>query len=234
MAVTPPVRPVSPLLKALLLGPLALAAGWAFLVLWPAADATGDLFAWTTSPVTAVLLGSAHGGAAAMLALAVRARCWAEVRVATAAGCLLMLLMLATTLAGRRDLHPDGGPLLGFLAARGWLAVHLAAPPVGLAALVAQLRTPGPAPARTPGCPGGWPSRWPARAPCSPCSASSWCCAPTSSPRTGPGPPARSTCAPSAPGPSPSAPAWRRPPASATCAGSAAGWPPWCSPDCSG
>ncbi|MFJ4674656.1 MULTISPECIES: hypothetical protein [unclassified Kitasatospora] len=153
MAATPPVRPASPLLKALLLGPLALAAGWAFLVLWPAAGATGDLFAWTMSPVTAVLLGSAHGGAAAMLALATRARCWAEVRVATAAGCLLMLLMLATTLAGRRDLHLDGGPLLGFLAAWGWLAVHLAAPPAGLAALVAQLRTPGPAPARTPRLP---------------------------------------------------------------------------------
>ncbi|MEU5385706.1 MULTISPECIES: hypothetical protein [Kitasatospora] len=153
MAATAPVRPVSPLLRALLLAPLALAAGWAFLALWPAAGATDELFAWAMSPVTAALLGSGYGGAAAMLALAARARGWAEVRVATAATCLLMPLMLATTLAGRRDLHLDGGPLLGFLAAWGWLAAHLAAPPIGLAALAAQLRTRGPAPARTPRLP---------------------------------------------------------------------------------
>ncbi|RPE28922.1 hypothetical protein [Kitasatospora cineracea] len=58
MAATAPVRPVSPLLRALLLAPLALAAGWAFLVLWPAAGATDELFAWAMSPVTAALLGS--------------------------------------------------------------------------------------------------------------------------------------------------------------------------------
>ncbi|MEU3496604.1 hypothetical protein ABZ747_24325 [Kitasatospora cineracea] len=230
MAATAPVRPVSPLLRALLLAPLALAAGWAFLVLWPAAGATDELFAWGMSPVTAALLGSGYGGAAAMLALAARARGWAEVRVTTAATCLLVPLMLATTLAGRRDLHLDGGPLLGFLAAWGWLAAHLAAPPIGLAALAAQLRTRGPAP---PGCPGGSPPRWPAAAPCSPCSASPSPSAPARSPRTGPGPPARSTSAPSAPGPSPSGPPCCRPPASPNCAGSAAGWPPWCSPDCS-
>ncbi|BAJ32029.1 MULTISPECIES: hypothetical protein [Kitasatospora] len=146
----PAARPASPVLRLLLLGPLAAAAGWAFLALWPAAGATDDLFAWAMSPVTAVLLGSGYGGAAVMLALAARARGWAEVRVATAASCLLVLLTLAATLADRRDLHLDGGPLLGFLAAWGWLAVHLAAPPAGLLALGAQLRTRGPAPARTP------------------------------------------------------------------------------------
>ncbi|MFD7733032.1 hypothetical protein ACFV6F_21900 [Kitasatospora phosalacinea] len=153
MAATPPVRPVSPLLRALLLGPLAAAALGAFLALWPAPGSTARLFAWTTSPVTAALLGSCYGGGAAMLALAVRARSWAEVRVATAAGCLLVLLTLAATLADHRELHLHGGTPLGLLAARGWLAVHLAAPPLGLLALAAQLRTRGPAPARTPRLP---------------------------------------------------------------------------------
>ncbi|MFE1317876.1 hypothetical protein [Kitasatospora phosalacinea] len=153
MAATPPVRPVSPLLRALLLGPLAAAALWAFLALWPAPGSTAQLFAWTTSPVTAALLGSCYGGAAAMLALAARARSWAEVRVATAASCLLVLLTLAATLADHRELHLRDGTPLGLLAARGWLAVHLAAPPLGLLALAAQLRTRGPAPARTPRLP---------------------------------------------------------------------------------
>ncbi|MFJ1751514.1 hypothetical protein [Kitasatospora sp. NPDC088134] len=153
MDTTLPARPVSPVLKGLMLGPLAAAACWTFLTLWPAAGSTDALFAWRMSPVTAALLGSAYGGAAVMLALAVRARAWAEVRVATAASALLMVLMAASTLAGRHTLHLTGGALLGFLAAWGWLAVHLAALPIGLVALGAQLLTRGPAPARTPRLP---------------------------------------------------------------------------------
>ncbi|RKE22448.1 hypothetical protein [Streptomyces sp. TLI_171] len=148
-----PVRPVSPVLKALMLGPLAAAACWTFLTLWPAAGSTDDLFAWRMSPVTAALLGSAYGGAAVMLLLAVRARSWAEVRVVTAASALLMVLMAAATLAERPALHLSGGAVIGFLAAWGWLGVHLAALPIGLAALGAQLLTRGPAPARTPRLP---------------------------------------------------------------------------------
>ncbi|WP_157032254.1 hypothetical protein [Kitasatospora cheerisanensis] len=153
MPSTPPVRPVSPVLRTLVLAPLALAAAWTFLTLWPAAGSTDSLFAWAMSPVTATLLGSAYGGAAVMLLLAARARSWAEVRVVTAASCLLMLLMLAATLADRAALHLHGGPVLGFFGAWGWLAVHLAAPPIGLVALGAQYLTRGPAPARTPRLP---------------------------------------------------------------------------------
>ncbi|MEV4560107.1 hypothetical protein AB0K51_24375 [Kitasatospora sp. NPDC049285] len=150
MGQQPPGRPVSPVLKALMLGPLAAGAGYTFLALWPAAGSTDTLFAWAMSPVTAVLLGAGYGGAGVMLLLAVRAGSWAEVRVVTAASAVLMVLMLAATLADRGSLHLDGGSLIAFLGAWGWLAVHLAALPIGLVALTAQLLTRGPAPARAP------------------------------------------------------------------------------------
>ncbi|MEU9131124.1 hypothetical protein AB0D08_23980 [Kitasatospora sp. NPDC048540] len=148
-----PARPVSPVLRLLMLGPLAVAAGAVFLALTFFGGSTDALFAWRMSPVTAALLGAGYGGSCAMLVLALRARTWEKVRVATAASALFMLLMLGASLLGRRTLHLTGGTLPAFAAAWTWLGVHLLAPLIGLVALGAQWRTAGPKPPRVPRLP---------------------------------------------------------------------------------
>ncbi|MFI6443939.1 hypothetical protein [Kitasatospora sp. NPDC050543] len=150
---SPPYRPVSPLLKLLMLGPLALGAGYTFLILTLLPGRTGDFFAWRMSPATAGLLGAAYGGSCAMLTLALRAREWVNVRVAVAAASLFMMLMLGATLLGRGTLHLTSGTLPAVLAAWGWLAVHVSSPFLGMAALGAQWRTRGTFPRRPPRLP---------------------------------------------------------------------------------
>ncbi|GAA2747876.1 hypothetical protein [Kitasatospora cinereorecta] len=146
-------RPVSLVLKLMMIAPLAVAAGYSAVTLTLAPTATDSFFAWRMSPVTAVLLGAGYGGACTMLALALGERRWERVRVAVAACALLMPLMLGATLLGRGTLHLLGGSLLAFASAWIWLAVHLAAPPIGLIALGAQWRVRGPAPTRAPRLP---------------------------------------------------------------------------------
>jgi len=153
MAAQVPARPVSPVLKALMFAPLAAAAGYTGLTLTLFSGSTDTFFAWRTSPVTAVLLGAAYLGACAMLVLALRTGEWARVRVTTAGSALLMLLMLGATWSGRGTTHLGGGPIVAFFAAWIWLGVHLSAPLIGLAALSAQWRVPGPAPERAPRLP---------------------------------------------------------------------------------
>jgi len=146
-------RQVSPVLKALMLVPLALAAGYVFLTLTFLGDSTADFFAWRMSPVTAALVGAAYGGSCAMLALAVRTRHWVKVRVAVAASSLFMLLMLGACLLGRTTLQLTGGAAFAVLAAWVWLAVHSTAPLIGLVALAAQWRVKGEEPPRPPRLP---------------------------------------------------------------------------------
>ncbi|WP_441249159.1 hypothetical protein [Kitasatospora sp. McL0602] len=147
-------RPVSRALKALMLAPLAFAAGCTFLALTFFSGSTASYFAWPMSGPTATLLGAAYGGSAAMLALALRAGEWVKVRVATATSALFMLLMLGALLAGHGTLQLTGGTLVAVLTAWGWLGVHTVAPLIGLAALAAQWRTPGAEPPRPPRLPG--------------------------------------------------------------------------------
>ncbi|MER8182170.1 hypothetical protein [Kitasatospora sp. NPDC094015] len=148
-----PARPVGAALRLLLLGPLAVAAGAVFLLLTFGAEATGNLFAWRMSPVTATLLGAGYGGSGVMLALALRARRWEQVRVTCAASSLFMLLMLGASLLGHRTLHLTHGTPLALAAAWIWLGVHLAALPLGLIALGAQARVGGAKPPRAPRLP---------------------------------------------------------------------------------
>ncbi|MFJ1702803.1 hypothetical protein [Kitasatospora sp. NPDC088346] len=150
---TPSARPVSPALRLLVLGPLAVAAGGVSLALTFFGGSTEDLFAWRMSPVTAALLAAGYGGSCVMLGLALRARAWEKVRVVTAASALLMLLVLGASLLGHRTLHLSGGSLPAFAAAWGWLGVHLAAPLLGLVALGAQWRVTGAKPPRAPRLP---------------------------------------------------------------------------------
>ncbi|GAA1251212.1 hypothetical protein GCM10009665_47410 [Kitasatospora nipponensis] len=140
-------------MRIALLGPLAVAAGYVFLTLTLAGSDTDALFAWRMSPVTASLLGAAYGGSCAMLALCLRAGHWVRVRMAAYASALFMLLMLGAVLLDRGETHLRGGALVAFLAAWIWLAVHLAAPAVGLLAFGAQARRRGPVPPRPPRLP---------------------------------------------------------------------------------
>ncbi|MFI5529728.1 hypothetical protein ACIA8O_14430 [Kitasatospora sp. NPDC051853] len=129
---------VSPVLKALMVAPLALGAGYLFLLLTLFPGSTGTLFAWQMSPVSAALLGAGYGGSCAMYVLALRAHRWVDIRVAVTAGALFMPLAGLATLLGRSELQLTGGPLVGVLAAWGWTAVHAGAPLLGLIALTAQ------------------------------------------------------------------------------------------------
>ncbi|MDH6133490.1 hypothetical protein P3T37_002886 [Kitasatospora sp. MAA4] len=153
MPSTPPERPVSRVLKAAVLVPLALAAGYVFLSLTLLSSHTDGFFAWRMSPVTATLLGGAYGGSCAMLAVAAREDRWVKVRVAVLASSLFMLLMLGALLLGRGETHLRGGALPAFLTAWIWLGVHLLAPVVGLLALGAQARVRGALPPRPPRLP---------------------------------------------------------------------------------
>ncbi|WP_035796147.1 hypothetical protein [Kitasatospora mediocidica] len=148
-----PHRPVSRILKAVVLVPLALAAGYVFLSLTLLSSHTDGFFAWRMSPVTATLLGAAYGGSCAMLALAACTDSWVKVRVAVFASSLFMLLMLGALLLGRGEMHLRGGALVGFLSAWIWLGVHLLAPLVGLVGLGAQWRIRGALPPRPPRLP---------------------------------------------------------------------------------
>jgi len=131
---------------------LTLTAGAAAvigLVLYAANGSTDDHFAWRVAdPATAVVLGAAFLGAVPMLLYAATRLLWEQLRVPAAAAFVLLVTLLAVTLADRDDLALSGAlvPLalaLAWLVGVGVLALAMAA------ALVAQAREPALPLART-------------------------------------------------------------------------------------
>src|SRR3954470_7306041 len=121
--------------------PLAWCAGLQVVVLFVL---SGDGFAWDfVSPLSAVTMGAGYLGGLAMLGAAIRLRRWVDVRVAYVSTLLLMVLILAVTLRYRERTHLDGGDIVAFGYAWGWLLVHVVAVVAGGLLLAGQLRAPG-------------------------------------------------------------------------------------------
>lgn len=149
----PPARPVSEAIRVGMLVPLVVACCYTAFVLVPFAGHTASVFAWGMAPPTAWLLGSGYAGSGVMLALTLRRTRWADARIAVYATSFFMVLILLDSVLGRRTLHLKSGPILGFFAAWGWMAVHVAALFIGIGVLLAQARTPGRTAPRAPALP---------------------------------------------------------------------------------
>jgi hypothetical protein len=134
-----PGKPLSPVVRFAMVVPLTLGAAYAALLLTFASSYTRLLFAWTMSPVSAILIGAGYAGSCAMLWLCgARAKEWTHARVTVLSSSLFMLLMLASLLLEHGTLHLKGGELVAMLAALGWFGVHLVAPLVGAVGLGTQ------------------------------------------------------------------------------------------------
>lgn len=103
----------------------------AFVLLYPLADTTGRLFAWTIRPpITAMLLGSAYAGGIVFFAHVVRPNRWHAVRHGFPA-----VLLFATLLAVATFLHWDRFHF-GHLSFIVWVTLYVTTPFLVLAAMI--------------------------------------------------------------------------------------------------
>jgi hypothetical protein len=107
----------------------------AFVLLYPLADTTGTLFAWTIRPpVTAMLLGSAYAGGIVFFVHVVRPNRWHRVRHGFPA-----VLLFATLLAVATFLHWDRFHF-GHLSFIVWVTLYVTTPFLVLAAMLVNRR----------------------------------------------------------------------------------------------
>jgi len=103
----------------------------AFVLLYPLADTTDRLFAWTIRPsITAMLLGSAYAGGIVFFAHVVRPNRWHAVRHGFPA-----VLLFATLLAVATFLHWDRFHF-GHLSFIVWVTLYVTTPFLVLAAMI--------------------------------------------------------------------------------------------------
>ena len=103
----------------------------AFVLLYPLADTTDQLFAWTIRPpITAMLLGSAYAGGIVFFVHVVRPNRWHAVRHGFPA-----VLLFATLLAVATFLHWDRFHF-GHLSFIVWVTLYVATPFLVLAAMI--------------------------------------------------------------------------------------------------
>jgi len=103
----------------------------AFVLLYPLADTTDALFAWTIlPPLTAMLLGSAYAGGVVFLVHVVRPNTWRSVRHGFPA-----VLLFATLLAVATFLHWDRFHF-GFLSFNVWVTLYVTTPFLILVAMI--------------------------------------------------------------------------------------------------
>ena len=103
----------------------------AFVLLYPLADTTDALFAWTIKPpVTAMLLGSAYAGGIVFFVHVVRPNTWRSVRHGFPA-----VLLFATLLAAATFLHWDRFHF-GHLSFIVWVTLYVTTPFLVLAAMI--------------------------------------------------------------------------------------------------
>lgn len=103
----------------------------AFILLYPLADTTDRLFAWTIKPsLTAMLLGSAYAGGIVFFVHVVRPNRWRAVRHGFPA-----VLLFATLLAAATFLHWDRFHF-GFLSFNVWVTLYVTTPFLILIAMI--------------------------------------------------------------------------------------------------
>jgi hypothetical protein len=115
----------------------------AVVILYPFADRTDELFAWTIlPPLTAMLLGSAYAGGIWFFVQVVRSGQWHTVRHGLPAVLLFSVLLAAATFLHWEKFHP------GHISFIVWVTLYVTTPFLVLAAMIVNRREDSGAPAR--------------------------------------------------------------------------------------
>jgi hypothetical protein len=108
------------------------------------AEHTAQGFAWTIQPpLTAAFFGAGYAAGCVLVVLALQRGTWASARVGYLTVLLFVVLASAATLLHLDRFHFDAVDALPRAAAWVWLAVYIVVPVAMVAALPAQLRSPG-------------------------------------------------------------------------------------------
>jgi hypothetical protein len=146
--VTGDVRAVSRGTRALL-GVFVVLTALATNQLYVLSAHTDDYFAWTIRPpLTAAFLGAGYAAGCVLVVLGLRARAWAQARVAVVTVAVFAALTLAATLLHLDKFHFGSGGAIARFAAWFWLAVYVVVPVALVALAVHQQRDPGADPER--------------------------------------------------------------------------------------
>ena len=137
--------------RGLSAGVRALLASFAVLTLlatvslYVRAEQTAQSFAWTIEPpLTAAFFGAGYTAGCVLVLMSLRRGTWATARVGYLTVLLFVVVALATTLLHLDRFHFDAVDVLPRAAAWTWLVVYVVVPVAMVAALPAQLRSPGP------------------------------------------------------------------------------------------
>ena len=125
-------------------GAAALLAFIAGVQLYILTDATDRYFAWTIQqPLSAAFLGAGYWTGVLLLFFAIREREWANIRIAVAAVCAFVPLMLLTTLLHLDRFHFNAADANPRVAAWAWMVVYLLVPVLLITVLLLQYRAEG-------------------------------------------------------------------------------------------
>jgi hypothetical protein len=137
------VRPVLPAMRVMF-AVFVLLTLLGFNALYILSAQTEQFFAWTVDPpLTAAFMGSGYGAGFVLVVLAMRARTWAEARVAAVTIEVFNLFTLIATVLHIDRFHFSSESPIAVFAAWFWLAVYVVIPLGVLILLVAQARVPG-------------------------------------------------------------------------------------------
>jgi hypothetical protein len=110
---------------------------------------TDAYFAWTIQPpLTAAFLGAGYAAGLVLVLLGLRARAWAEARIAVVTVAVFSALTLLATVLHRDRFHFHADGAIARFAAWFWLAIYIVVPVALIVLTVLQQRRPGVDPPR--------------------------------------------------------------------------------------
>ena len=110
---------------------------------------TDAYFAWTIKPpLTAAFLGAGYAAGLVLVLLGLRARAWAEARIAVVTVAVFSTLTLLATVLHRDKFHFGADGAIARFAAWFWLAIYIVVPIALVVLTVLQQRQPGVDPPR--------------------------------------------------------------------------------------
>jgi hypothetical protein len=143
-----PVRRLSRATKGLMVGFVVLTA-LATNQLYVLSTHTDAYFAWTIQPpMTAAFLGAGYAAGLVLVLLGLRARAWAEARIAVVTVAVFSSLTLLATVLHRDRFHFGADGAIARFAAWFWLAIYIVVPVALILLTVLQQRRPGVDPPR--------------------------------------------------------------------------------------
>jgi hypothetical protein len=137
------VRTLSRATRALLVGFVVLTA-LATNQLYVLSTHTDAYFAWTIKPpLTAAFLGAGYAAGLVLVVLGLRARAWADARIAVVTVAVFSTLTLLATVLHRDRFHFSADGAIARFAAWFWLAIYIVVPVALIVLAVLQQRRPG-------------------------------------------------------------------------------------------